>query len=61
MSGEKAVKKLAVRVMVFYQLAAIAMQFYKPAGTGAEGSPATGPIPVMVALLIPSLIGMGMM
>ena len=33
-------------------------QFYKPAGTGAEGSPATGPIPVIIALLIPSAAGL---
>ena len=34
-----------------------AMQFYKPSGTGAEGSPATGPIPVLIAMALPILYG----
>jgi len=34
------------------------MQFQKPAGTGAEGSPATGPLPLIVAIAVPSLMGL---
>mmetsp|Transcript_42797 Transcript_42797/g.137563 ORF Transcript_42797/g.137563 Transcript_42797/m.137563 type:complete len:139 (-) Transcript_42797:314-730(-) len=54
LSEVAAVKKLAIQVMVICQALCIAMQFYKPAGTGAEGSPASGPIPVIIGLALPT-------
>lgn len=56
-SGEAAAKKVAVRTMVVSQTLVIAMQFYKPAGTGVEGSPEMGPLPLMIGLMVPSLYG----
>ena len=50
-------KRLALRTMVVYQALVISMQFYKPSGTGVEGSPAMGPLPVIVALGLPSVVG----
>lgn len=50
-------KRLALRTMVVYQALVIAMQFYKPSGTGVEGSPAMGPLPVIIILGLPSVLG----
>ena len=60
-TSEAAPKKLALRVMVIYQVLTIVMQFYKPSGTGVEGSPAMGPIPIIVTLALPSVAGLLMM
>ena len=46
-----------MRTMVVSQTLVIAMQFYKPAGTGVEGSPEMGPLPLMIGLMVPSLYG----
>ena len=56
-SSEAAVKKLALRTMLVNQVLVIGMQFYKPSGTGAEGSPETGPLPLMIGLMVPSVFG----
>lgn len=55
-SGPSA-KKLALQTIVFYQLTIIAIQFYKPSGTGADGSPAMGPLPILIGLAVPSVVG----
>ena len=52
-SKSKEVKTMALRVVLVGQVLVTAMQFYKPSGTGAEGSPATGPIPVIIAMARP--------
>ena len=52
-SKSKEVKTMALRVVLVGQVLVTAMQFYKPSGTGAEGSPATGPIPVIIAMALP--------
>ena len=57
----KECKALALRVVLFLQVVMIAMQFYKPSGTGVEGSPAMGPLPVMVALALPNTYGVFML
>ena len=58
LSKEKPVKQLAIRVMCFYMVMTIGMQFFKPSGTGADGSPETGPLPVLIGLLLPNLYGL---
>ena len=50
-------KKIACRAMLMYNVLVLAIQFYKPSGTGAEGSPEAGPLPVLVILALPSLYG----
>jgi len=57
LSSSTDAKKLALRTMVVYQLLVIAMQAYKPSGTGVEGSPAMGPLPIIIVLALPSLLG----
>ena len=57
MSSEAAAKKLALRTMTVMQALTIAMQFHRPSGTGEEGSPAMGPLPVIIALALPSFFG----
>ena len=47
-------KKLAVRTFMAYNVLITIMQFYKPSGTGKEGSPPTGPLPVIVGLALPA-------
>ena len=47
-------KKLAVRTFMAYNVLITIMQFHKPSGTGKEGSPPTGPLPVIVALSLPA-------
>jgi len=56
-SSESAAKRLAVRTMLLYSILALLVQVYKPSGTGAEGSPASGPIPIIIALALPTLYG----
>ena len=48
-------QKLALRTMVVYQFCVIVIQFFKPSGTGADGSPAMGPLPILVGLYLPSV------
>ena len=56
--SESASKKSALFGSLTYQVLCLWMQFYKPSGTGVEGSPASGPIPVLIALCIPTLTGL---
>ena len=60
MSKSKEAKKIALSTTVFYFAVVTGMQFYKPAGTGADGSPATGPLPVIVGLSVPSIMALVM-
>lgn len=60
MGSSKEAKKLALQGTIFYFIVALAMQFYKPAGTGADGSPATGPLPLLIGLMLPSFAAMVM-
>ena len=52
-TSDKGAKKLVIFGCLCSFAGIIAMQFQKPAGTGAEGSPATGPIPVIIAMALP--------
>jgi len=56
--SDKGAKKLVIFVCLCSFAGITAMQFQKPAGTGAEGSPATGPLPLLVAMALPSLMGL---
>ena len=51
---ELGAKKMAVRTMMVYNVLITIMQFAKPSGTGKDGSPETGPIPVIIALALPN-------
>ena len=57
-TSDKGAKKLVIFGCLCSFTGIIAMQFQKPAGTGAEGSPATGPLPLIVAIAVPSLMGL---
>ena len=59
-SGSKSAKFAALKVMSVYSILLFAMQFHRPSGTGAEGSPASGPLPVLVAIAVPNLYGVVM-
>jgi len=56
-SSEATNKRLAVRTMLLYSMVSLLVQVYKPSGTGAVGSPASGPIPIIIALALPTLYG----
>lgn len=56
-TSDKGAKKLVIFVCLCCFAGITAMQFQKPAGTGNEGSPATGPLPLLVAITVPSLMG----
>ena len=56
-TSDKGAKKLVIFVCLCCFAGITAMQFQKPAGTGAEGSPATGPLPLLLAIAVPSLMG----
>ena len=55
--GDAGAKKLAIYTMIVNQIMVVLMQFYKPSGTGAEGSPEMGPLPLMIGLMVPSFVG----
>ena len=57
-TSDKGAKKLVIFGCLCSFAGIIAMQFQKPAGTGAEGSPATGSLPLIVAIAVPSLMGL---
>ena len=57
-TSDKGAKKLVIFVCLCSFAGIAAMQFHKPAGTGAEGSPATGPLPLLVGIMVPSLMGL---
>lgn len=57
LTSSSGAKKLALRTMVVYQFCVIVIQFFKPSGTGADGSPAMGPLPILVGLALPSVFG----
>ena len=57
-SVDKSTKKLVIAAILFYDVLTILLQFSKPAGTGVEGSPEAGPLPLLVALAVPTAAGL---
>jgi len=55
--NSKPLKQAVCLGFLVWMLLGLAAQFTKPAGTGEDGSPATGPLPVLLAFIAMPTVG----